>query len=184
MSETRDGDDLLKMYTRKMGKPLGTFFHHLWQDLAHLHLKWNEYVPLFGRSKARIDSLKGPRRTLRHVQTCVTPMKVKPMPKSSRADIQKAIAALDDMFNFVHGSYTNEGPIMWEHLDAWVERSACSLAAREGAWLPGARRSDRVTCSTGEATHSWPTADVSEKIVSRKPLGSLTSNARLSHSVS
>jgi hypothetical protein len=45
------------MYTRKMGKPLGTFFHHLWQDLAHLHLKWNEYVPLFGRSTARIDSL-------------------------------------------------------------------------------------------------------------------------------
>ena len=77
-------------------------------------------------------------------------MKVKPMPKSSRADIQKAIAALDDMFNFVHGSYTNEGPMMWE-------RSACSLAAREGAWSPGARRSDRVTCSTGEATHSWPT---------------------------
>ena len=30
-------------------------------------------------------------------------------------------------------------------------------AAREGAESPGARRSDRVTCSTGEATHSWPT---------------------------
>ena len=24
--------------------------------LAHLHLKWNQYVPLFGTSKARIDS--------------------------------------------------------------------------------------------------------------------------------
>ena len=51
MSETRDGDHLLRLHTQKMGKPLGTLFHHLWQDLADLHLKWNEYVPLFGRAR-------------------------------------------------------------------------------------------------------------------------------------
>ncbi len=35
MAENLDGNDLLKMYTAKMGKPFGPFFHHLWQDLAH-----------------------------------------------------------------------------------------------------------------------------------------------------
>jgi hypothetical protein len=45
-------------------------------------------------------------------------MKVKPMPPSSRADVKKAVAALDDVFNFVHGSYTGEQSTMWEHLDA------------------------------------------------------------------
>jgi hypothetical protein len=57
MSERRDTEDLLKMYTQKMGKPLGPFFHHLWQDLARLHLSWNEYVPLFGANKKRVDDL-------------------------------------------------------------------------------------------------------------------------------
>ena len=55
ISENRDGDDLLKVCTTKMGKPLGLFFHHLWQDLAHLHLSLDEYVPIFGKSKARIS---------------------------------------------------------------------------------------------------------------------------------
>lgn len=183
MSENRDGDDLLKMYTTKMGKPLGPFFHHLWQDLARLHLSWNEYVPIFGRSKARIDDLNKvapyffgmvqdmwwndlililwkltdkDTRTLsilrlpgfapvslhaelkpkikdavaackfahkvRHNmiahRNADIAMKVKPTPPSSRTDVKKAIAALDDVFNFVHGSYTGEQPMMWEHLDA------------------------------------------------------------------
>ena len=44
----------------------------------------------------------------------------------------------------------------------------------------------RWKTSTGRCSPLWPGdyADVSEKIVSRKPLGSLTSKARLFHSVS
>ncbi len=53
MSDT----ELLSMYTDKMKKPLGPFFHHLWQDLAHLHLSWNEYLPLFGKTQARFDTM-------------------------------------------------------------------------------------------------------------------------------
>jgi hypothetical protein len=62
------------------------------------------------------------------------------MPKSSRADIQKAIAALDDVFTFVHGSYTNEGPIMWEHLDA-LGGAECVLSRRSRRRLVTGRTS-------------------------------------------
>lgn len=51
VSEQREPDDLLDLYTRAMGKPLGPFFHQLWQDVAALHLKWNEYLPCSGRIK-------------------------------------------------------------------------------------------------------------------------------------
>jgi hypothetical protein len=64
-------------------------------------------------------------------------MKVKTVPPSTRADVLKAIAALDEVFNFVHGTYTGEGPLMLEHLDAlggaesvlWIVRRG--LKARE-----------------------------------------------------
>jgi hypothetical protein len=197
MSETRDGDDLLNLYTQKMGRPLGTFFHQLWQDLAHLHLKWNEYVPLFGTSKVRIESLNRAApsffgmvqdpwwddlllmlwrltdkdtRTLSicrlpdltpvslsaeltpeiadAVRTCKfahkvrhaliahrnadVAMKVKPTPKASRAEVRNAIAALDHVFDFVHGWYTKEGPMMWEHLDARGGSEAVLWIVRRG----------------------------------------------------
>jgi hypothetical protein len=50
-------DELKARYIEKMGQPLGTAFHHLVQDLAHLHLKWNEYLQLFGRGQERVDLL-------------------------------------------------------------------------------------------------------------------------------
>jgi hypothetical protein len=64
-------------------------------------------------------------------------MKRKPVPEASRADVRKAIDALDEVFNFVHTKYTDEGPMMWEHLDAlggsehllWLVRRA--LKARD-----------------------------------------------------
>jgi hypothetical protein len=46
----------------------------------------------------------------------------------------------------------------------------------------GRRQTDRTSAASLPACPAY--ADVSEKIVSRKPLGSLTSNARLFHSVS
>ncbi len=38
-----------------MGKPLGTVFHALWQELAWLYTKWGEYVALYGTKSSRID---------------------------------------------------------------------------------------------------------------------------------
>jgi len=46
----------------------------------------------------------------------------------------------------------------------------------------GQRQTDRTSAASLPACPAY--ADVSEKIVSRNPLGSLTSNARLFHSVS
>jgi hypothetical protein len=202
MSESRAADDLLTMYTDKMGDRLGPFFHHLWQDLAHLHLKWNEYLPLFGRSEARFNTIMKaapgffgmvydmwwndillmlwkltdkdtrtlsilrlkeltpvilqkelePRvaaavaacefaHTVRHTiiahRNADIAMKRAPMPESSREDVRKAIAALDEVFNLLHSHYTEEDGMMWDHLDAlggseqllWLVRRA--LKARE-----------------------------------------------------
>jgi hypothetical protein len=50
-------DEVKTRYIEKMGQSLGTTLHHLVQDLAHLHLKWNEYVALFGHSADRVDVL-------------------------------------------------------------------------------------------------------------------------------
>jgi hypothetical protein len=41
----------------KMGDPLGSVFYELWQDAAFLHMKWAEYVELFGTDPSRIELL-------------------------------------------------------------------------------------------------------------------------------
>lgn len=40
-----------------MGQPLGVDFAELMQDAARLHLKWNEFLALYGGSQKRIDDL-------------------------------------------------------------------------------------------------------------------------------
>lgn len=40
-----------------MGEPLGKQFHALWQEVAWLYTKWNEYVELFGTKPSRIELL-------------------------------------------------------------------------------------------------------------------------------
>ena len=45
------------LYIRFMGAKLGEVFHYLIQEAALLHLKWNEYVTLFGKDKEQIDVL-------------------------------------------------------------------------------------------------------------------------------
>lgn len=50
-------DQTKARYLRLMGHPLGEHFHELLQDAARLHLKWNEFLPLFGGPKNRIDDL-------------------------------------------------------------------------------------------------------------------------------
>ena len=42
-------------YIEKMGKPLGTQFAELWQQVARLHMKWLEYVELYGTNQKRFD---------------------------------------------------------------------------------------------------------------------------------
>jgi hypothetical protein len=42
-------------YIDKMGEPLGTQFAELWQEVARFHMKWLEYVELFGTKESRFD---------------------------------------------------------------------------------------------------------------------------------
>lgn len=40
-----------------MGDDLGSLYHALWNELAWLYSKWEEYVELFGTKPSRIDLL-------------------------------------------------------------------------------------------------------------------------------
>jgi hypothetical protein len=48
---------LKQRYRDVMGNELGDVFHHLMQEAAFLHLKWNEYIILFGTGPERVDLL-------------------------------------------------------------------------------------------------------------------------------
>lgn len=39
----------------KMGERLGSVYSKLWQELAWLSFKWNEYIALFGSGQSRVD---------------------------------------------------------------------------------------------------------------------------------
>jgi hypothetical protein len=57
MSGYRTSEEAKQEYISKMGKALGETFHALWQEVAWLFSKWNEYVTLFGTKPSRIDIL-------------------------------------------------------------------------------------------------------------------------------
>jgi len=49
------GDQVAQQYVDAMGPELGQLFHCLWQECAWVHLKWNEFVALFGTNAGRVD---------------------------------------------------------------------------------------------------------------------------------
>lgn len=53
----RTAEEAKKANIEKMGEPLGTLFSALWQEVAMLHVRWKEYVALFGTKPERIDLL-------------------------------------------------------------------------------------------------------------------------------
>jgi hypothetical protein len=40
-----------------MGAELGAVYSELWQEVARLHIKWDEYVELFGTKESRVELL-------------------------------------------------------------------------------------------------------------------------------
>jgi hypothetical protein len=46
----QSGAEAKQEYIAEMGVQLGTQYAELWQEIAHLHLTWFEFVKLFGRS--------------------------------------------------------------------------------------------------------------------------------------
>jgi hypothetical protein len=50
-------DELRAHYISAMAQPLGEVFHHLMQEMARLHLTWNELLRLFGQNEDRVAML-------------------------------------------------------------------------------------------------------------------------------
>lgn len=57
MSSHLTYEETRQHYIEKMGEPLGLLFNALWQEMAWLYQKWNEYVELYGAKPSRIDLL-------------------------------------------------------------------------------------------------------------------------------
>jgi hypothetical protein len=54
---TRTAEEAKQNYIAAMGEPLGALFHSLWQELAWLYRKWDNYVQLYGSKASRVDLL-------------------------------------------------------------------------------------------------------------------------------
>ena len=52
-------DEALEQSIATMGPDLGPVYHRLWNEVAWLHVKWDQYVQLFGSKPERIDLLNG-----------------------------------------------------------------------------------------------------------------------------
>ena len=55
-------DEVRQDYITTMGNELGAQFYRLSNEYAWLHLKWNDYVALFGVSQSRVDILNASAR--------------------------------------------------------------------------------------------------------------------------
>ena len=54
---TRTTDEAKQNYIAAMGEPLGALYHSLWQEVAWLYRKWDNYVQLYGTRESRVDLL-------------------------------------------------------------------------------------------------------------------------------
>jgi len=52
-------DESRRDYERVMGPELGPIYHVLWNECAILHMRWNEYVELFGKDQEQFDVMNG-----------------------------------------------------------------------------------------------------------------------------
>ena len=50
-------DNSKALYIAKMGEQLGEHFDALWLDVTWLHIKWSQFVEIFGTTPGRIDLL-------------------------------------------------------------------------------------------------------------------------------
>ena len=59
MSRYQSAEEVKEGHIAAMGPSLGPLYHELWNECAWLHMKWHQYVELFGTSPKRIDLLNG-----------------------------------------------------------------------------------------------------------------------------
>lgn len=57
MSRHSTAEEVRREHIEILGNNLGSVFHELWNELALLYMKWEEYVELFGKTPSRTDLL-------------------------------------------------------------------------------------------------------------------------------
>lgn len=62
MPRNRTGPELKDHYISSMGSYLGKVYYSLWQDVALLHVRWGEYVQLYGTNRERVELLNSTAR--------------------------------------------------------------------------------------------------------------------------
>lgn len=55
MGSERTAEEVQRSHVEAMGVELGSVYHALWNELAWLHQKWDEYVEIFGTKPSRVD---------------------------------------------------------------------------------------------------------------------------------
>jgi len=55
MSANRTAEEVKQHHIEVLGEELGSLYHALWNELAWLYSKWDEYVELFGTKPSRIE---------------------------------------------------------------------------------------------------------------------------------
>jgi hypothetical protein len=57
MSEARTAEEARSDCVGAMGEQLGSVYHALWQEVAWLHMRWDQYVALYGTKSSRVGLL-------------------------------------------------------------------------------------------------------------------------------
>ncbi|EKD73844.1 MAG: hypothetical protein ACD_45C00175G0004 [uncultured bacterium] len=57
MSRNKTAEELKQHHIQIMGEKIGSHYHALWNELAQLYSKWDEYVELFGTKPSRLELL-------------------------------------------------------------------------------------------------------------------------------
>jgi hypothetical protein len=55
MPTSRTAEEVKVHHIEVMGEDLGSLYHALWNELAVLHSKWDEYLVIFGTKPSRVD---------------------------------------------------------------------------------------------------------------------------------
>jgi len=55
MNDIYTAEEQKQEHIKSLGEKLGKLYHHLWQEVAWVYSKWNEYVELFGTKQSRIE---------------------------------------------------------------------------------------------------------------------------------
>ena len=165
MSRTKTAEEAKREYFGAMGEPLGKQFHALWQEVEWLHIKWDEYVELFGTKPSRIELLKraAPRffgvvqdllweETILHIARLTDPPK---QGKYENLTIKALPALMDDgglkkSVQYLVGVAEDKATLCRDWRNRRIAHRDLSLAIEEGMepLMPASRRDVRAAIAS------------------------------------